>query len=416
MTVRPLLFRQQAVDAQRQRRQWGDVASLQPLSLKVTVWFLVMVMAAFAGFAAVAEYSQKETAIGYLSPTRGTAKIFVPRNGTIRAVHVAEGASVQEGQALLTIDTDLIAGDGSDVNAAVLDTLGAQLDQLVLTIAGEEQRGELEQERLKAAASGLEAEIGQLQDQLALQHERLTMADEEAAAGEELRGKGLMNAPDLRRRQLAQLEARQSLVAIGQQITAKQNQLTETTFALRQLPALMAQTLQSQRNEVAAIEQRIAEIKGRGAYVVRAPMAGRVAVLLAMEGQHADPQRLQLEIIPLDAVLHATLFMPARAIAFVETGQPVRILFDAFPYQHYGTHTARVTRVSHTILTGNEAGGPLSFDGPVYRIDASLERQEIDAYGKSVPLQPDMLLRADIILEPRSLLSWMINPLRSVRM
>jgi membrane fusion protein len=49
-------------------------------------------------------------------------------------------------------------------------------------------------------------------------------------------------------------------------------------------------------------------------------------------------------------------------------------------------------------------------------VTAVLERPDIDAYGKRVALQPDMLLKADIILERRSLASWLTTPLRSVRM
>jgi hypothetical protein len=37
------------------------------------------------------------------------------------------------------------------------------------------------------------------------------------------------------------------------------------------------------------------------------------------------------------------------------------------------------------------------------------------AFGREVPLQPDMTLRADIILEKRSLIEWLLEPLLSVR-
>jgi membrane fusion protein len=150
--------------------------------------------------------------------------------------------------------------------------------------------------------------------------------------------------------------------------------------------------------------------------VIRAPTAGRVSTLQATTGQNADPQRLQLEIIPEDSVLQAELFLPARAVGFVEPGQAVRILYDAFPYQHFGTYRGQVTKVSQTILTSSDAAGPISLKEPAYRVTAALERPDIDAYGKRVALQPDMLLKADIILERRSLMSWLTNPLRSVRM
>ena len=410
------LFRQQAIDFQRHHRQWGDVASLQPLSLKVATWFVAAVVALLIGFLFVAQYARKETAVGYLTPTKGTAKVFVPRRGTVKEVHVADGDTVKEGQPLLTIETDQIAADGVDVNAAQLETLGLQKDLLAKNIKAEEQRAGSERERLTAASRGLENEIAQLRGQIKLQSERLEVTQDDVATGEQLRSKGFMTAVEFRRRQVAALEQKQVLSGLNQQLAAKQNQLTEARFSLKQLPTVMAQKVQALRNELSAAEQRIAEIKGRGAYVIRAPSSGRVSTLQATAGQNADPQRLQLEIIPEDSVLQAELFLPARAVGFVETGQAVRILYDAFPYQHFGAYRGRVVKVSQTILTSADAAGPIKLNEPAYRVTAALERPDIDAYGKRVTLQPDMLLKADIILERRSLVSWLTTPLRSVRM
>ena len=160
----------------------------------------------------------------------------------------------------------------------------------------------------------------------------------------------------------------------------------------------------------------VAEINGRRAYVIKAPTAGRISTLQATLGQYADPQRLQLEIIPEHSVLQAELLVPARAIGFVEVGQPVRILYDAFPYQHFGTYTGHVAKVSQTLLMITDATGPITLKEPAYRLTAALDRADIDVNGKKVALQPDMLLKADIILEKRSLISWLTSPLRGVRM
>jgi membrane fusion protein len=178
----------------------------------------------------------------------------------------------------------------------------------------------------------------------------------------------------------------------------------------------MAQKIQALRNELAATEQRITEINGRRAYVVRAPAAGRVSTMQATVGQNVDPQRLQLEIIPEEAVLESELFVPARAIGFVQPDQAVRILYEAFPYQHFGAYSGHVVKVSQTILAGSEARGPIALKEPAYRVTVALDRPDVDAGGRKVALQPDMLLRADIILEKRSLMSWLISPLTGIRM
>jgi membrane fusion protein len=386
------------------------------LSSKLTTWFLTGITALLAAFLFIGEYSRKETAVGYLTPTRGTAKIFVPQRGTIRDVHVKEGELVEEGQALLTIETNQIAADGIDVNATLLETLLGQKELLAKNVVAEEQRTHSERDRLNSLIRGLEAEIRELEGQIEIQNDRLQIATNDLSASDQLRSKGFVSALEFRRRQGQVLEHKQALGALHQHVVARRNQLTEMRFTLRQLPTVMAQKIQNLRSELSATEQKITEINGRRAYVIRAPASGRVSTLQATVGQTANPQRLQLEIIPQGAVMQAELFVPARAIGFVEVGQPVRILYEAFPYQHFGTYRGRVVNVSQTILTSTDAVGPLEIKEPAYRVTAALERSEIAAYGKKLNLQPDMLLKADIILENRSLMNWLISPIRGVRM
>ena len=181
---------------------------------------------------------------------------------------------------------------------------------------------------------------------------------------------------------------------MNQQLAARQNQLTETRYSLEQLPTVMAGKIQSLRSELSTTEQRIAEISGRRAYVIRAPDAGRISTLQATVGQFADPRRPQMEIIPSDSALQAELFIPTRAIGFVKPGQEVRILYEAFPYQQFGTYGGRVNEISQTILsrvrrlwTHRAQGARLQGHR------AALDRPDIDAYGKRIPLQPGMLLK-----------------------
>jgi membrane fusion protein len=235
------------------------------------------------------------------------------------------------------------------------------------------------------------------------------------ASGAQLANRGLVSELEQRRREEALLEQRQALNSLAQQLAARQGQFIETRFTLEQLPFVQAEKIQALRNELSAAEQRSAEVNGRRAYVIRAPIGGRVSSLQASVGQPADPQRLLLQLVPAQSPLQAELFIPARAIGFVEVGQPVRLLYDAFPYQHFGTYRGRVEAVSQTILTKTDVATPVTLDEPAYRATVTLERPDVDAYGKKIPLQPDMLLKADIILERRTLVDWILNPLLSAR-
>lgn len=421
METRPSLFRAEAFAFQQYNRQVGHVAALQPISTKVISWFVFAAFGLLVGFLLVGQYARKETVAGYLTPTLGTAKIFVPQQptlvqqGTIKHVHVREGQLVVEGEPLLTVETSQIAVGGQDVNATVLESLASQEERLNKQIEAEQERGSSERERLAALIRGLESEIAALRSQTKSQSERIEISEQFVAAGTDLHSKGYMANLELRRRQLAVLEQRQNLDALGQQLAARQNQVTETTYALRQLPTATAEKIQALRNELSLTEQRAAEINGRRAYVLRAPTSGRISTVQATVGQFADPRRLQMEIVPAESALRAELLVPTRAVGFVRPGLEVRILYDAFPYQQFGTHTGRVTQVSQTILTGADASGPVAPKEPVYKISAELDRADIDAYGKKIPLQADMLLRADILLEKRSLMQWLLDPLLRIR-
>ena len=116
-------------------------------------------------------------------------------------------------------------------------------------------------------------------------------------------GDGYIADIEFKRRQLGVLEQKQNLDALNQQLAARRNLLTDSQYSLEQLPTVMAGKIQTLRGELASAEQRMAEINGRRAYVLRAPAAGRVSTMQATVGQFADPRRLQMEIVPSDSVL-----------------------------------------------------------------------------------------------------------------
>jgi membrane fusion protein len=409
------LFRQEVIEFQQQDRQWGRVVPLQPLPTRLMVWFVTACVAAVISFLFLAEYARKETVSGFIAPAAGTARVSAARPGIISAVHVRQGDLVTEGQPLLTISAAQVSASGEDVDAAILATLARQREWLDRQLAGEERRAVTEEERLRAQMQALDGEIGFLETQIRLQRERIAIVERMVASAVRLAPQGWVSEIEHRRREEALLEQRLSLSSLNQQLISRRSTRDEARFALEQLPAVTAERLQGLRNQVAENEQRRAEVDGRRAFILRAPVAGRVALLQAAAGQPADTRHAQVQIVPEDTTLQVELLIPARAIGFVAEGQEVRILYDAFPYQHFGAHRGRILRVSQAMLAAAETAGPLTLPGPAYRAVAEIERPWIEAHGNRVPLQPDMLLRADIILERRTLMDWILEPLRSAR-
>jgi membrane fusion protein len=416
MTHEQSLFRQEAIEFERQHRRWGEVSLLQPLSIKLTVWFIAVAVALVMPFLSLAQFAKKETVVGYLTSTAGTVKVFASRQGIIKTIYVDEGEQIQEGQPILTILTDKITDDGKDVDEVVLDSLAQQRDFLIQHIAAEEERIASEQQRLTAQIRGLETEISQLEARIAIQSKRVQLSESFVSTGARLSENNNISEYEYKNRLERYLEKQQALESLSQEKTQRQIQISDSRYLLVLRPLDIAAEIQVFRNKLLETEQRIAEISGRRAYTLLAPIAGQVSTLQAVVGQVADPQRPQLSILPVESVLQAELFVPTRAIGFVQSGQEVRILYEAFPYQQFGTYGGRISKLTRTILTGSDVSAPVTLKEPAYKVTVALDRPDIDAYGQKIPLQEDMLLKADIILDKRSLLKWVLDPLFSVRM
>jgi len=415
VTLPDTLFRREVVEFQQLEKEWGGIVLLQPVSTRIMTWSITAALVVIVTFLSLAQYARKESVVGYLTLSSGRAKIFVPQHGIIKRVHVKEGDLVNEGQPLLTIETAQITSDGQDVNTSMLGTLTSQREMLAQQVVAEERRTLSERARLITQLKGLETEIANLERMIQVQKDRIQIFRNFVSSAEQLKAKGYGSEVEYRRRQQELLEQEQNLNSLNQQVAARGNQLTEVRYNLEQLPTLMAQKVQLLRNELSDVDQKIAQVNSRRAYNVRAPTAGRISALQATAGQTADPRHLQMEVVPTNSVLRAELFIPTRAIGFVEEGQDVRLLYEAFPYQKFGTYRAQIVQVSKTVLTGSDISAPVTLREPAYKAIAALDRADIDADGKTVPLQADMLLTADIILEKRSILSWFFNSVISAR-
>ena len=410
------LFRQEAIEFQRGQREFGEIALLQPVSTKLLAWLLAAVVTIAIVFLCFAQFSRKQTVSGFLTPAAGTLKVFPDREGVVTNLYVKEGQQVKAGDPLFTVGTPQIAADGEDVNAAELASLKQQKEALGHQISAEQQSAAAERERLNTLITGTQSAIADLRGQIELQGQRVQLAEGLVAAAKDLLAKGYMSAVESKRREDLLLEQKQNIANLRRQVTDNQNKLAEAQSSLKQLPTATSRKIQPLRDQISEVQQRAAESKGRSSYVVRAPADGRISMSQVSLGQTVQPQRLQMEIVPDGTPLRAELLIPTRAAGFVHVGEEVRFQYDAFPYQNFGTYTGRIVELSHTVLTKTDAAGPVVPEEPVYKAIAALDRDDVDANGRKAVLQSGMLLKAEIILDRRSLADWILDPLLHKRM
>ena len=150
-------------------------------------------------------------------------------------------------------------------------------------------------------------------------------------------------------------------------------------------------------------------------YIVTAPIGGRVDALVVRPGQSLTAGSPVAVLVPSGDELVAELFVPSRAAGFINAGQTLKLKYEAFPYQRFGSQEATVDKVSLTVLAPEETGIPgMAFSEPVFSARGRLAAQTVQAYGASVPLRAGMLLSADVVIDRRTLAEWLLDPLYAV--
>jgi membrane fusion protein len=162
------------------------------------------------------------------------------------------------------------------------------------------------------------------------------------------------------------------------------------------------------------LEQQLSESDSHREQVITAPADGVVTAITGERGMTANPQVPLLAILPSGAKLQARLLAPSRAIGTISVGDRVTLRYQAFPYQRYGVFSGVITEISKTMLAPEELDGPIKANEPAYRVTVALADQAVHVGEKTFALQPGMQLDADILMEQRRLITWLVEPLFSI--
>ena len=408
------LFRSAAIRSHRQRL-FGDVVLSQPRSLTITSIFLAFSTLSIIAYLATGTYARKETVAGVLAPREGTVRIMAPAAGVIDRLYASEGLIVDKGDALVALRDERLSRNGQWTGQEMASAINAQLSELDVRRNLEERRLLHEKEKLVAEVSGLEAELTSVGQQLEVQRELLANSALVLSRVREVAADGYISEEDLAVRQKNHLTNRQLQAGLQQQSVTIKSRIAQLRLALDRLPIDSEDRLSQIASIEAELRLKLLELDHRGAFTVTAPVAGTVTAIQAIVGAVADPRIPLLTLLPTGSTLEAHLFVPTRAIGFVEVGQKVRLLYDAFDYRRFGTYAGRVSQISTAAFFPAETSSVMRTAEPTYRITVEIAEQAVAAYGRTFALQPGMLLQADIILESRSILAWIFDPLFSLR-
>lgn len=406
--MRSSLFRQEVLDAQT--GQWAGVIILRrPVSMRVAATVSVLLALALAALLIGGRYTRNVTVGGKLVPGGGAVKTVAPQFGRVIAKRVSEGQFVAEGQVLYELSSERSVAEGGVEQRVGIALLARR--RLV------EQERQVLQQQLRQRQSDLDVRRQLLGDELRGIEQELKLQQKRAAiaAGTVQRYRALRDQGYISEIQLTQVEGEYVDQQLRQQATARNRLSLARELALLQAEAIQLENqvaisrLQVDK-ALAVLEQESAEQQGRGGSLVLSPMRGTVTALTVEKGETVSAGAVLATVLPSEHDFAAQLLVPSNAIGFVSAGQPVRMRIAAFPYQKFGYLTGTVQHVERGPREETVDGAKLDAH---FRVFVRLDRQSVQAYGRSRALKAGMTLHADIRQETRRLIEWLFDPIRS---
>jgi len=408
------MFRREAITANR-RQLHGDVFIAQPLSFRLLGLFLLFITCTALLFLTRGSYARTESVIGHLVPSRGLVKITATRAGTLDTVNVRQGDTIVRGQVIAVIRISGNYGESRPPADRAMTALLSEESELRTQVDLETNRFETETARIQAEIGETSLSISALQGRLAIHRQMTASARASFETLERLSQKGYVTKAESDRRHRAWLKLRSEEKIIGLTLAEAGSRRKLLDLRLQQLPVESKQRIARLRARIAALEGRKTALLKERREFITSSIGGRVLSLhFAGRGHTVAAGQPLLTIMPRGSYLVAELFVPSRAAGFLRRGQEVRLRFDAYPYEHFGTQQASITRISDTLLAPQELSTPFRLDEAAYRVTARPGKNAFATMDDSIVLQSGMTLRANIVLERRTLLRWLLEPLYRV--
>lgn len=414
------LFRPESIRGQQQA--WlGSIQLIRPVSLTTLTVTALVVVALVAAVLVQGRYTRKAHVTGFLTPDKGLLRLVSPQSGTVLERRAVEGQAVKRDDILFVLSSDR-ATLGVDAQASVQTRLSEREQSLQALARQQTQLAQTQRAGLDKQIDALRREMGQLDNEAELQTHRLLLAQQAQTRVEALRADNFISQAQVQARSEEVLNVKAQIQAVARQRAAKQREVEVLDAQRRELP-LRAQSQQGEiGRDLARLAQEASENEARRRVVIRAPQDGLITAVLSEVGQAVTANAALVSLLPQGAKLQALLFAPSSAVGFLKPDQTVQLRYQAFPYQKFGHHEARVVQVSRTPLQISdlaalpvpEAMKTNAAAEPMYRITVALNEQTVRAYGQDQALAAGMQIDADVLLDRRRLIEWIFEPLLSV--
>ncbi|RFB76730.1 HlyD family type I secretion periplasmic adaptor subunit [Methylovirgula sp. 4M-Z18] len=410
-----------------------------PLLARATLYCVLALIVAAVIWATWAQIDMIVTAQGKLVTTRPNLVVQPLETSVIREIHVKVGDRVNKGDLLATLDPTFSQADLDQLNNqvaafdAAISRLRAELGDREYVVGENAKPDELLQRKVfLQRKSAYDAQVQNFGTQIASAQANLKTAQDEQTvlaqrletvkSIEEMRST-LMDRQEGSRLNLllsrdARLDVENNLARVRGSIADNEHRVDKALADQKVFTEEFRRTAYQELVETLAKRESAAEdlkkVELRRQLIVLKSPADAVVLEIADRtvGSVVREAETLFVLVPRDVPLQAEVNVEGKDIGQLAIDEPVRIKFEAFPFQKYGTGKGVVRVISQDSFSPDPKVDPAHrTTSPYYRVVVDLTDTKLRLPQDRVQLIAGMAVTAEVKVGRRSVMSYFLYPL-----
>ena len=366
-----------------------------PQVVRWTAWLLLGIFLVFFLASVLVHIPETVRCSFVLVPENGADPIQSPLLALVQAVKVTEGQEVPAGTELFVLRSDEIR------------TWQTQLR------TGEEDLRNL-QTRTAKLEEYYQAQVAIKKQEKESAEQDLRFRETHLATARDVHDRNQKLADEKLVSQIEMLEYRLAVAESTKDLNVTQRRVEELALQQEELDTERARLRADEQSEAEKLKVRIAALKRQlencagDVMSIRAPYRAAVISLA-----HRNPGGVVqnggelCQLARAEGEPRVRLLLQEAGVPKLAPGQKVRLFFDAFPYQRYGTITGKLEWISPAAVSSPE--------GQRFTGRATLDQTAFRTRGQERPIRVGMKGEARLMVGSRTLVEYAFEPLRQLR-
>ncbi|MBA3031741.1 MAG: HlyD family type I secretion periplasmic adaptor subunit [Gammaproteobacteria bacterium] len=427
-----------------------QAAAPSPLP-RLILRILLGLMAAILLWAVFGRLDIIAVAQGKLVPVSYLKVIQPAESGIVAELLVRGGDEVKEGQVLVRMDRHVSDADNRQIEndlalkRLTLRRIDAELTNKPMQRQKDDPPGLYGQVEAQALARRQA-----YQDSIDAERALLTKAEQDYQAARQQEKKLTDTAPIAREQEagwnqlmkegfagkLIALDKTRSRIELEQELAAQKHAVESLKAAIEQSRKKIAQITSGYRQQLSTdrveVEAQLHKVSQdwekqnhrHGLLELKAPQTGFIKDMAThTRGTVVQPGTILMTLIPKDEPMQAEVWVSNLDAGFIQAGQKVKLKFVTYSFHRYGMVEGEVTHISPDATEGGDPNARRATQGnagepptqPVgYRTLVALKSPYLESEGQRYRLSPGMQVAAEIHLGTRSVLEYVLSPVRKV--